>query len=108
MSITIFTPNFTPSDINVNDSIGTVVKDVDISVLNTIRNINSNIVVIGLLNINSFSSKYDTIKLVIQGKIAVIVIVETKLDDSYPISQFHIEGYATPFRRDRNKYGVGF
>ena len=36
-----------------------------------------------------------------------MVIVETKLDDSYPISQFHIEGYATPFRRDRNKYKGG-
>ena len=36
-----------------------------------------------------------------------MVIVETKLDDSYPISQFHIEGYATPFRRDRSKYEGG-
>ena len=77
-------PNFTSSDINVNESIGPVVKDVDISVLSTIRNTNPNNVVIGLLKMNSFSSKYDTIKLVIQGKIDVMVIVETKLDDSYP------------------------
>ena len=49
-------PNFTSSDINVNESIGTVVKDVDISVLSTIRNTNPNNVVIGLININSFSS----------------------------------------------------
>ncbi len=34
-----------------------------------------------------------------------MVIVETKLDDSYPISQLHIDGYAIQFRCDRNKYG---
>ena len=100
-------PNFTSNDIYVNESIGTVVKDVDISVLSTIRNTNPNNVVIGPLNINSFSNKFDTIKLVIQGKIDIMVIVETKLNNPYPISQFHIEGYATPFRRDRNKYGGG-
>ena len=64
-----------------NEFIGTVVKVLDISVLSTVRNTNPNNVVIGLLHINSFSSKYDTIKLVIQGKIDVMVTVETKLDD---------------------------
>ena len=100
-------PNFTSNDDDIGKSIRTTDIDVDISILNTIRSSNLNNVVIGLLNINSFSSKYDAIKLVIQGKIDVMVIVETKLDDSYPISQFHIDGYATPFRRDRNKHGGG-
>ena len=34
-----------------------------------------------------------------------MIIVKTKLDDSYPTSQFYIDGYSEPFRRDRNKYG---
>ena len=36
-----------------------------------------------------------------------MIIVETKLDDSFPTSQFYIDGYAMPFRRDRNKFGGG-
>ena len=36
-----------------------------------------------------------------------MIIVETKLDDSLPISQSYIDGYPTPFRRDRNKFGGG-
>ena len=33
---------------------------------------------------------------------------ETKLDSSYPDSQFHIDVYQfLPFRRDRDKYGGG-
>ena len=34
-------------------------------------------------------------------------IQETKLDDSFPEGQFHIQGYLPPFRRDRNRYGGG-
>ena len=33
--------------------------------------------------------------------------METKLDDTFPDSQFFIEGYSTPFRLDRNRNGGG-
>ena len=36
-----------------------------------------------------------------------MIITETKLDDSYPTSQFLIEGYKTPYRYDRNINGGG-
>ena len=62
---------------------------------------------IGLLNINSFSGKFDFLKTIISGKVDVMIVVETKLDDSYPTSQFYINGYSKPFRRDRNKNGGG-
>ena len=62
---------------------------------------------IGLLNINSFASKFDSFKTIISGKVDVVIIVETKLDDSYPTSQFYMHGYSKPFRGDRNKYGGG-
>ena len=39
--------------------------------------------------------------------IDVMIIVESKLDDSFPTSQFLIDGYGIPFRRDRNKFGGG-
>ena len=35
------------------------------------------------------------------------MITETKLDDSFPVSQFEIDGFSTPFRQDRNKNGGG-
>ena len=39
--------------------------------------------------------------------IDVPVITETKLDDSFPTSQFSIKGSAKPCRLDRNKNGRG-
>ena len=36
-----------------------------------------------------------------------MVIGESKLDDSYPISQFLIDGFSEPFRLDRNVNGGG-
>ena len=35
----------------------------------------------------------------------IFMVTETKLDDSFPASQFNIEGFSTPFRLDRNKNG---
>ena len=37
----------------------------------------------------------------------MISIGEAKLDDSYPMSQFLIEGFAEPYRLDRDKNGGG-
>ena len=35
------------------------------------------------------------------------MISESKLDDSFPDSQFLIEGFDKPFRLDRNRNGSG-
>ena len=35
------------------------------------------------------------------------MISETKVDDSFPHSQFEIAGYSSPFRLDRDSYGGG-
>ena len=35
------------------------------------------------------------------------MITETKLDNSFPEQQFHIEGFNIPFRLDRNRHGGG-
>ena len=37
----------------------------------------------------------------------VLIVTETKLDSSFPSSQFLIDRFAKPFRRDRNKNGGG-
>ena len=41
---------------------------------------NDRILVIGNLNINSISNKFDNLKLIIQGKTDILVITETKTD----------------------------
>ena len=64
-------------------------------------------VVIGHLNINALANKIDALKIVIKDKVDILVLVETKLNDSFPINQFVIEGYNTPYRLDRNCYGGG-
>ena len=78
-----------------------------ISILNNIRDKNVNKLVIGNLNINTFAGKFDQFKIIIQGKLDIIVVTETKLDDSYPTSQFFIEGFCKQYRMDRNKHGGG-
>ena len=37
--------------------------------------------------------------------IDIFMITETKLDDSFPVSQFNVQCFRTPFRLDRNKNG---
>ena len=44
--------------------------------------------------------------MLVQNKIDILVITETKLDDSFPVSQFLIDGFHTPYRFDR-KRGAG-
>ena len=37
----------------------------------------------------------------------ILIITETKLDDTFPGSQFHIDGFSKPYRLDRNRNGGG-
>ena len=59
--------------------------------------------VIGNLNINSISNKFDNLKLIIKGKIDILVITETKTDSTFPLNQFTIQGYSKPYRFDKNR-----
>ena len=64
-------------------------------------------VVIDHLNINALANKIDALKIVIKDKVDILVLVETKLNDSFPINQFVVERYTTPYRLDRNCFGGG-
>ena len=72
-----------------------------------LRNKNPERIIIGHLNINSLRNKFDAMKFVIQGKVDVFVVSETKIDESFPTCQFKIDGFSPPFRLDRNKEGGG-
>ena len=45
--------------------------------------------------------------MIIQGKIGILVITETKTDSTFPLSQFEIQVYSKPYRFDRNRNGGG-
>ena len=64
-------------------------------------------VIIGNLNINSLRFKFDQLKLLLIDNIDILVLTESKLDESFPSQQFNIEGYLKPFRLDRNSKGGG-
>ena len=58
------------------------------------------------LSINSISNNFDQLKFLVQGKVDIHVITETKLNSTFPTSQILIEGYNEPYRFDRNRNGV--
>ena len=55
-------------------------------------------VIIDNLNINSLAFKLDELRLLATGIFGILIITETKLDDKFPLSQFHIDGFSTPYR----------
>ena len=73
-----------------------------LSILNKRRKDYSDRLIFGNLNINSINSKFDQMKFLLQGKVDILVLTETKLDNSFPTNKFLIESYLKPFRSDRN------
>ena len=43
----------------------------------------------------------------VKDSIDILMVSETKLDSSFPQAQFRMEGYAPPFRYDRESHGGG-
>ena len=68
---------------------------------------NSNNVIIAHLNMNHFAKNLDMINTIIPGNVDIIIFGETKLDSSYPTSQFLMDGFSKPYRQDRNCNGGG-
>ena len=75
------------------------------SVYNQLKDIklkNINHISIGQININSLRNKFEFLNSTVNGFVDVLLITECKLDDSFPTAQFHMQGYSSPFRLDRN------
>ena len=58
------------------------------------------------LNINYLSSKPNDLKAVVTSIFDILVITETKLDNTFPVSQLHIDGFSMPFRLEGNRNGI--
>ena len=68
---------------------------------------NLNRVIISQININSIRNKIELLSEAVLGNIDILMVSETKIDMSFPTSQFVIQGFAAPFRLDRTNTGGG-
>ena len=63
---------------------------------------------IGYLNINSLRNKITDLRVIMKTlPLDYLILNETKKDESFPTSQFNVEGYEIRARRDRDKYDGG-
>ena len=61
--------------------------------------------IIAQININSIRNKFELLVSQIASNIDVLMISETKIDESFPTSQFLIDDFSSPYRLDRNSNG---
>ena len=76
-----------------------------IEYLQNLRTETSGNLLIGHLNRNSIRNKVDMLSYMIGNKIDILMISESKLDDTFPTSQFVIDSFTEPFRLDRTRNG---
>ena len=60
---------------------------------------------IGQLNINLIRNKFEKLTSLITNEIDVLLLSETKIDETFPLEQF--SGFAKPLSLDRNSRGGG-
>ena len=75
--------------------------------LTKIRRQNADNIIIAHLNINSLQNKFEVLNSLVLGNVDLLIISATKIDESFPLNQFIIEGFSSPFREDRNSQGKG-
>ena len=60
-----------------------------------LKDINLNCVIISHININSIRNKFELLAVAVLGNVNILLVTETKIDKSFPTSQFVIPGYFT-------------
>ena len=67
-----------------------------ISALKILRLKNLGSIILGYLNINSIRNKFDALNVMVSHNLDILMVAETKIDDSFPEEQCYIKGYAEP------------
>ena len=75
--------------------------------LKSLRKSNLNRLIFAQLNINSIRNKFEFLAKDRASNVDLLIILETKTDNSFPKSQFLIKGFCEPFSTDRNIHVVG-
>ena len=110
--IPISNPNITKSNLNDKslDSLDSAQGNIDISCFEKIKQLkqtNPNNLTCSYLNINSIRNKFHNLVDMLEQNIDIICLAETKLDSSFPNSNFLIPGYNSPYRLDVNSKSGG-
>ena len=77
------------------------------NVLKNVRLKNSNKVIIDHININSLRNKFEFLTEMVQDKVDLLMISQTKLDSSFPNAEFYMKSYSKLYSLDRNSKGGG-
>ena len=75
--------------------------------MNDIRKKNINRPIIGQLNINSVRNKFHFRESEASKHLEILLISETKIDESFPSAQFLLDEFSRPYRLDRCANGRG-
>ena len=59
------------------------------------------------ININSLRNKFDMLTNSVTEYIDILMISETKLDNTFPYVLYHLKDFSNPYRLDRNCHGGG-
>ena len=95
------------SENRLSDPIIIAENTYDSHVIKDLRNQNPFRVIIDQININSIRNKFEPLVSFINNNLDILMISETKIDDTFPDSQFLIEGFSVPYRLDRTAKGGG-
>ena len=93
-----------PHEISSNVNIGAVPEPR--KALGNMCRKNINRLIFAQLNINSLPNKFDSLQHIINKNSDIFLISETTIDSSFLSVKFYLEGYATPYRLDRNDGGI--
>ena len=89
-------------------SITTVTTNDDFKAkLKDIRITNSNRIAISHINIDCIRNKFELLAEAVMGNVDILKVAKTKIDKSFPTSQFIIPGFTSPYRFGRTKDGGG-
>ena len=77
------------------------------TILKSICQENTNKLVFAHMNINSLRNKFKLLFDQVKGNIDVLMISETKIDDSFPLWNFLVGAFSKPYRLDRDSLGGG-
>ena len=79
----------------------------DMLVLKNLRISYPNNIIIGHLNMNSIRNKFEMLSSSVAQYVDILMLSETKLDSTFPSTQFLINGFSVPHRLDRNSKDGG-
>ena len=75
--------------------------------LKSLRCDNLNKLVFAHVNINSIRNKLQLLSEQVRSNLDVLMVFETKIDDSFPNGNFLIQSFSPPYRLDRDSKGGG-